>query len=1342
MSNRRRSRKPRHTRRLFGLEPLEGRNLLAAFTPGDIAVYRVGDGTETLSSSGNSVFVDEFTPSGGFVQSISMAADTVNAGNSNTLISHGLLTNEGMLTRAADGQSLAMPGYSVALGSLANSTSKRVVGILQVDGGVDLSTTGVFNQGANFRSTFRNGNQIYTLGGSNTAGLAMVTKGTTSGSTLIYTGSLTRTVNIFGGQLYMSSVSGSLRLTTVGTGTPTTSGQTATNLPGFPTSGSPYQFFFADLTSSVAGVDTLYVADDGSNGGEIQKFSLSGGTWSPTGAIAAAAVRGLTGYVVGNSVTLYGATGGSTTSGGGSLYTFTDTTGYNATVSGTATTVATAAAKTAFRGVALVPDDGIGAIGGFGGTLEYTAGDDPVVLDGAATFSDQSSFKGGSLTIDYVSGATSDDTLSIFSGGDIVAASGAVFYSGIEIGTYPESGPGSGVDGEDLIVTFNGVLSSNLVSGDAVQALLQQVSFSTSVSAAGGARELTLHVRQNDGQTAVASATVNVTPLNTNDPPTDIQLSNDTVDENLDAGAAVGTLSTVDPDAGDGFTYELVAGTGDVDNGLFDLTSDGILSTGASFDFESQASYSIRARSTDNGGLSTEKQFTIAVNDINEAPFALQLSGSSVDEDLAAGTTVGVLSASDPDSGDSLEFDFATGGGDDDNGSFAIDSSSGTLTTTDSFDFENANSYTIRVKATDSGGLSTEEAFVVTVNDVNEAPQISLVNAVTSLPENADSSAGIDIADIVIADDALGSRTLWLSGADSSKFKISGSTLRIRPGAVLDLETNPSLDVSININDAAVGSSPDDTDSLSIAITEANEPPTAIALSTDSLAENQPAGTVVGVLSSTDADQNDTFSYQLVSGDGDDGNASFSVDDQTGVVSTTESFDFEAQASYSFRVRTTDAGGLTFEQSLRVSVVDVNDPPEIALMNQVVSLPENAGPSASVPVGDTPVADIVISDDALGSKTYYILGGLNDDASLFRIDAETQQLLLRADAVIDFETNPELSVTVVVDDPALGSSWESSATLVIAVTDVEESPAIGGQAVSNEAPVLTPIAPAMIPISQGMTNPFVTELRDLLGASISDSDGAGRGIAVTWTGGANFGRWQYHLGFGTWVDVGPTSSAAARLIPASASLRFLPNSNFHGDVKLYYRAWDRTQGTVGGVLDLTHNIGGTSSISRDYDHTTQHVNMSPVLGQSDSDPHHYALDTSGIHFLWGASSGKPATLIDRDSPDFAGGVLRVHPIAGKRTGDRIEPSWNFSISGTNVFFKSTQVGTTTADGRDGNDLRILFNSEASRDLVRRLMNSLTFRTENGIATTRKFEVRVWDGDGAASNTLVRTVIAN
>ena len=73
----------------------------------------------------------------------------------------------------------------------------------------------------------------------------------------------------------------------MGTGTPTASGQTLTSLPGFPTSGSQYGFFFADLNAGVAGLDTLYVADDTSTVGigGILKYSLVCGSWPANGIV-------------------------------------------------------------------------------------------------------------------------------------------------------------------------------------------------------------------------------------------------------------------------------------------------------------------------------------------------------------------------------------------------------------------------------------------------------------------------------------------------------------------------------------------------------------------------------------------------------------------------------------------------------------------------------------------------------------------------------------------------------------------------------------------------------------------------------------------------------------------------------------------------------------------------------------------------------------------------------------------------------------------------------------------------------------------------------------------------
>jgi hypothetical protein len=101
--------------------------------------------------------------------------------------------------------------------------------------------------------------------------------------------------------------------------------------------------------------------------------------------------------------------------------------------------------------------------------------------------------------------------------------------------------------------------------------------------------------------------------------PTDIALSNNAVLENLASGTAVGTFSTSDLNEGNAFTYTLVSGTGSNDNASFTITG-ATLKTAAVFNFEVNSSYSVRIRSTDQGGLTFDKQFTINVTNVNETP--------------------------------------------------------------------------------------------------------------------------------------------------------------------------------------------------------------------------------------------------------------------------------------------------------------------------------------------------------------------------------------------------------------------------------------------------------------------------------------------------------------------------------------------------------------------------------------------------------------------------------------------------------------------------------------------------------------------------------------------------
>ena len=98
--------------------------------------------------------------------------------------------------------------------------------------------------------------------------------------------------------------------------------------------------------------------------------------------------------------------------------------------------------------------------------------------------------------------------------------------------------------------------------------------------------------------------------------------------------------------------------------------------------------------------------------------------------------------------------------------------------------------------------------LAITITDVNEPPTVALANTTTTFPEDTDTTSAIKVADIVITDDALGTNTLSLGGADAALFQIVGTELFLVAGAALDFETNPVLDVTVEVDDLAVGRYP------------------------------------------------------------------------------------------------------------------------------------------------------------------------------------------------------------------------------------------------------------------------------------------------------------------------------------------------------------------------------------------------------------------------------------------------------------------------------------------------------------------------------------------------------
>jgi VCBS repeat-containing protein len=191
--------------------------------------------------------------------------------------------------------------------------------------------------------------------------------------------------------------------------------------------------------------------------------------------------------------------------------------------------------------------------------------------------------------------------------------------------------------------------------------------------------------------------------------PTDISLDATTVVENT-AGAIVGTLTIVDPDAGDAHTlalsddrFEVVGGQLKLKNGIW-------------LDFESEPSVAVSVTATDSAGNQLSETFALSVSDVNEAQTALSLDGHQVSEN-APGAVVGTLTVADPDAGD--------------NQSFAVSDSrfevmNGELKLKDgvSLDYETEQSVSVTVTATDNGGHSVQNAFTISVVDVDEAPPV------------------------------------------------------------------------------------------------------------------------------------------------------------------------------------------------------------------------------------------------------------------------------------------------------------------------------------------------------------------------------------------------------------------------------------------------------------------------------------------------------------------------------------------------------------------------------------------------------------------------------------------
>ena len=156
-----------------------------------------------------------------------------------------------------------------------------------------------------------------------------------------------------------------------------------------------------------------------------------------------------------------------------------------------------------------------------------------------------------------------------------------------------------------------------------------------------------------------------------------------------------------------------------------------------------------------------------------------------------------------------------------------------------------------------------------------------------------------------------------------------------------------------------------------------NAAPTDVRLSAYTIAEDA-SSLVVGRLSATDdltASENIVFSI-LASSLNDDHRA-FTINAATQELSFVSQPDFETQSSYSITIEAKDAGGLTFQQTLTIKVLDmVERSPTVTRLKDMVVVPGDLGDGTGALAG-VPLSDFVSIVDPDGTTPSVAISGVS-----------------------------------------------------------------------------------------------------------------------------------------------------------------------------------------------------------------------------------------------------------------------------------------------------------------------------------------------------------------------------
>ncbi len=241
-----------------------------------------------------------------------------------------------------------------------------------------------------------------------------------------------------------------------------------------------------------------------------------------------------------------------------------------------------------------------------------------------------------------------------------------------------------------------------------------------------------------------------------NNPPTDISLSETSIDENNNIFDLIWVFTTLDLDTWDIHTYSFTWAWND--NTSFTLSWAELLAW-AEFDYETKSSYTIRILTDDGYWWTFEKDFTININNINLAPTDIILTWTWIDENNSIWEIIWNLSwIDDWENNNTLTYTLACDTPWVDDASFSI--SWNELKAWEEFDYETKSSYDICIKISD-GVKTFDKDFTIIINDLDEIPPEITITAPTKIKNSDITDTTITITDNIWVNVSDISASLW-----------------------------------------------------------------------------------------------------------------------------------------------------------------------------------------------------------------------------------------------------------------------------------------------------------------------------------------------------------------------------------------------------------------------------------------------------------------------------------------------------------------------------------------------------------------------------------------------------